>query len=222
MSETLSILVVDDHRIFAEGLVAVLQLRFPHARFILAHSGTEAWDLIRMTPHYQLVISDISMGEMSGLELATRIKGQFPAIKVLILSMHNERNIVSAAMDTEAEGFVLKSANALDIESAIKDILDGSTHYSREVLAILLEKVKQEKKQDAIKILLTDREREILKLILEEYSTGEIAEMLFISKRTVDTHRANLLEKTGCHSLIALYKFAIRHHLTDPNISTTT
>ncbi len=222
MSATFSILVVDDHRIFAEGLVAVMQLRFPNARFTLANSGTEAWDLISRSPDYQLVISDISMGEMSGLELATRIKSHLPAIKVLILSMHNERNIVSAAMETEAEGFVLKSSSAQEIESAIKDILDGGTHYSREVLAILLEKVKQEKKHDAVKIMLTDREREILKLILEEYSTGEIAEKLFISKRTVDTHRANLLEKTGCHNLIALYKFAIRHQLANPNIGNTT
>lgn len=222
MSEPLSILVVDDHRVFSEGLVAVLQIRLPDARFAMAHSGAEAWDRISQSAGYQMVITDISMGAMSGLELATRIKRDYPVIKVLILSMHDERNIVSAAMETEAEGFVLKSASAQEIVTAIQDILGDKTHYSREVMAIMLEKVKQEKKQEAVKILLTDRELEILKLILDEQSSEEIAEQLFISKRTVDTHRANLMEKTGCRNLIALFKFAIRGRLVGANPGTST
>lgn len=222
MSEPLSILVVDDHRIFSEGLVAVLRLRFPEANFTLAHSGMEAWEHIVQSPDYQLVITDISMGGMNGLELATKIKQQYPAIKVLILSMHDERNIVAAAMDTEAEGFVLKSSSAQEVVEAIRDILNHKTHYGREVMAIMLEKVKQEKKREAVKVLLTDREMEILKLILDEKSSEEIAELLFISKRTVDTHRTNLMDKTGCRNLIALYKFAFHHHLADPSLGSGT
>jgi DNA-binding NarL/FixJ family response regulator len=160
------------------------------------------------------------MGKMSGLELATRIKRVYPGIKVLILSMHDERPIIRSAMDTEAEGFVLKSSSAQEIVAAIEDIRSHKTHYSREALAIMLEDVRQEKKQEVVKLLLTDRELEILKLIMEERSSEEIAEKLFISKRTVDTHRANLLEKTGCHNLIALFKFAVRHSLVDIGSST--
>lgn len=222
MSEPLSILVVDDHRIFAEGLVAVLQTRFPKASFALAHSGLEACERINQSPDFHLVIADISMGNMNGLDLATRIKHKYPVIKVLILSMHDERNMIAAALETEAEGFVLKSSSAQEIVAAIQDILGDKTHYSREVMAIMLEKVKQEKKQEALRVLLTDREMEILRHILDEKSSEEIAELLFISKRTIDTHRANLMEKTGCRNLIALYKFAVRNHLLDSGLGSNT
>jgi DNA-binding NarL/FixJ family response regulator len=215
MSEPLSILVVDDHRIFAEGLVSVLRLQFPEAKFEMARSGEEAWDFIQRTPSLHLVITDISMASMSGLELAGRIKKNYPTLPVLILSMHDEEVVVKSAMTTEAEGFVLKSASAQEIGQAIRDVLAGKTHYSREVMAIYLQEVRKEKKQERVQVLLTDREREVLKLILEEYSSEAIAEKLFISRRTVDTHRANILEKTGCHNLIALYKFATLHHLAD-------
>jgi DNA-binding NarL/FixJ family response regulator len=220
MSKPLTILVVDDHKVFAEGLVAVLQLHFPTAMFQLASSGEHAWQLIERDFAFQLVITDISMGQMSGLELATRIKREHPGIKVLILSMHDERPIIRLAMDTEAEGFVLKSSSAQDIVAAIQDIQNHKTHYSREVMAIMLEAVRQEQKKEVAKLMLTDRELEILKLIMEEHSSEEIGEKLFISKRTVDTHRANLMEKTGCHNLIALFKFAVRHRLADIGSST--
>ncbi len=213
MNNTLSILVVDDHRVFAEGLIAILRINFPKAEFKIAHSGESAWELITEDPTFQLVITDISMAGMTGFDLATRIKQHHAAIKVLILSMHNERNIVTAAMDTEAEGFVLKSSSAQEIIIAIQDVLNNKTHYSREVLSILLEKEKAERRQEEVRTLLTEREREILKLIIEEYSSDEIAEKLFISKRTVDTHRANIMEKTGCRNLIALFKFAVRYQL---------
>ncbi len=214
MSKPIAILVVDDHRVFAEGLVAVLSLQFPDARFDMAHSGEEAWEIIQRTPSFHLVITDISMTAMSGLELAGRIKKEYPAIPVLILSMHDEVAIVKSAMDTESEGFVLKSASAQEIGKAIRDVIDGKTHYSPEVMAIYLQETRKGKKLER-EVLLTDREKEVLQLILDEYSSEAIAEKLFISRRTVDTHRANILEKTGCRNLISLYKFATQHHLID-------
>jgi DNA-binding NarL/FixJ family response regulator len=213
MNNELAILIVDDHRVFAEGLASVLRISFPNAQFEILHSGEQAWGRIVESPSFQLVITDISMAEMTGLALATRIKKNYPSIKVLILSMHNERQIVSSAMDTEAEGFVLKSSSSQEIVAAIHDILNDRTHYSREILSILLEKVKEERKQEEVNIFLTEREVEIVKLITAELSSDEIAEKLFISKRTVDTHRANIMEKTGCKNLIALFKFAYRHKL---------
>lgn len=214
MSEPVNILVVDDHRVFAEGLVAVLKISFPHANFELANSGEQAWARIQESPTFDLVSTDISMTGMTGLELATRIKQHYPDIKVLVLSMHNERQIVSAALATEAEGFVLKTATAKEIATAITDLLDGRTHYSRDVLNVMLEKVKQEQ-TERLGTHLTEREVEILKLIVEENSNDQMAEKLFISKRTVETHRKHIMEKTGCKNLIALYKFAVGHGLID-------
>jgi len=212
MNNVLNILLADDHKIFAEGLAAVLRIKFPHALFEIVHSGEDAWARVEASQHFQLVITDISMPGITGLELATRIKQQYPTIKVLILSMHNDRQMVAAALATEAEGFVLKTSTAQEIAAAINDLLNDSTHYSREVLQVMLGKVKDEK-QDVLQIQLTDRELEILKLILEEFSNEQMAEKLFISKRTVETHRKHIMEKTGCKNLIALYKFASRNGL---------
>jgi len=212
MNLPLNILLADDHKIFAEGLAAVLRIKFPHALFEIVHSGEDAWARVEASQHFQLVITDISMPGITGLELATRIKQQYSTIKVLILSMHNDRQMVTAALATEAEGFVLKTSTAQEIATAINDLLNDSTHYSREVLQVMLGKVKDEK-QDVLQIQLTDRELEILKLILEEFSNEQMAEKLFISKRTVETHRKHIMEKTGCKNLIALYKFASRNGL---------
>lgn len=215
MSARLSILVVDDHRIFAEGLIAVLRLSFPDAAFSMATSGEMAADLLESAHQPDLVVTDISMGGMSGLQLASLIKSSHPAIRVLILSMHDDAPVIQSALDTEAEGFVLKSASAADIAGALRDILAGRTHYSREVLDRLVQSTRRERKSEEVRMLLSEREKEVLTLILQEYSSDDIAEKLFISKRTVDTHRANILEKTGCRNLIALYKFAVRNGLID-------
>lgn len=212
MEQSLKILVADDHRLFAEGLLFILQKNFKEAAITLVESGEEAWEKIN-TGTWHLLITDISMGAMSGIELTRKVKQHFPAVKVLVLSMHNESEIVSAILDAEAEGYVLKNSSARDITMAITDIINGATHYGREVLAVTLQKIKVEKQKEEAKKLLSARELEILQLIIEEYSSEQIGEKLFISKRTVETHRANILEKAGCHNIIGLIKYAVRNKL---------
>jgi DNA-binding NarL/FixJ family response regulator len=215
MTKDLTILIADDHKVFAEGLEAILRIKFPQALFEIVHSGEEALARIGANPYFSLLITDISMPGISGLELATRVKQQHPDLKVLVVSMHNDRQMVAAVLATEAEGFVLKTSSAQEIANAINDLLNDSTHYSREVLQVMLNKVREEK-PTALQNPLTNRELEVLKLVLEENSNEEMAEKLFISKRTVETHRMNIMEKTGCKNLIALYKFASRTGLITP------
>lgn len=215
MIENQIILIADDHKIFAEGLESVLRIKIPYARFEIVHSAEAAWERIENRPDIHLVITDISMSGMSGIDLASRIKQHYAAIKVLVLSMHNDRQIVMATLATEAEGFILKTSTAQEIVDAIEDILQDGTHYSREVLQVMLTKLK-ETKQANLQNPLTARELEILKLVLEENSTELISKKLFISKRTVETHRMNIMEKTNCKNLIALYKFAIQNGLVNP------
>jgi DNA-binding NarL/FixJ family response regulator len=212
MDNRIQILLADDHRVFAEGVAYIIQKNFPEANVVLAESGEEAWEILSEHP-VDLLITDISMKGMSGIELTRKVKQQHPHLKVLVLSMHNDRSIIESIMDTDAEGFVLKNSSARDMVGAIKDILDGSTHYSREVLAVMLQKIKKEKQQDDAKKILSPREIEILQLIVEEFSSEQIGEKLFISKRTVDTHRANIMEKTGSRTIISLVRFAVRHDL---------
>lgn len=212
MKKPINILLADDHRIFAEGLLGILQKNFNDISFTTVDSGEAAWETLQAQPEaWQLLITDISMAAMSGIELTRKVKEQFPRIKVLVLSMHNEREIVSAILEAEAEGYVLKNSTAQDIVTAVTDILNGSTHYGREVLSIMLQKMQVDKRKEDVKKVLSIRELEILQLIIEEYSSEEIGEKLFISKRTVETHRANILEKTGCHNIIGLIKYAVRN-----------
>lgn len=214
MEDSINILLADDHRIFAEGLLTILQKNFKAASFTAVDSGEAAWEKLSGQPEaWELLITDISMAAMSGIELTRKVKVQFPKIKVLVLSMHNEREIISAILEAEAEGYVLKNSTAQDIVTAVTDILNDKTHYGREVLNVMLQKMKVDKKKEEVKKVLSSRELEILQLIIEEYSSEEIGEKLFISKRTVETHRANILEKTGCHNIIGLIKYAVRNKL---------
>jgi DNA-binding NarL/FixJ family response regulator len=214
MEHPVSILLADDHRLFAEGLLAILQKNFKQASFTVVDSGEAAWTAINDQPDvWNLLITDISMAAMSGIDLTRKVKKQFPKIKVLVLSMHNEREIVSAILEAEAEGYVLKNSTAQDIVAAVTDILNDATHYGREVLNVILQKMQIDKRKEEVKKVLSTRELEVLQLIIEEYSSEEIGEKLFISKRTVETHRANILEKTDCHNIIALIKYAVRHKL---------
>ncbi len=214
MEQSVNILLADDHRIFAEGLLTILQKNFKEASFTTVDSGEAAWATLSEQPDtWQLLITDISMAAMSGIELTRKVKERFPKVKVLVLSMHNEREIISAILEAEAEGYVLKNSTAQDIVTAVTDILNGNTHYGREVLNVMLQKMQVDKKREEVKKVLSARELEILQLIIEEYSSEEIGEKLFISKRTVETHRANILEKTGCHNIIGLIKYAVRNKL---------
>lgn len=214
MEQSIKILLADDHRLFAEGLLTILQKNFKEVSFTLVDSGEAAWATLNEQPEtWQLLITDISMAAMSGIELTRKVKQQFPKIKVLVLSMHNEREIVSAILEAEAEGYVLKNSTANDIVTAVADILNGTTHYGREVLNVILQKMQVDKKKEEVKKVLSSRELEILQLIIEEYSSEQIGEKLFISRRTVETHRANILEKTGCHNIIGLIKYAVRNKL---------
>jgi DNA-binding NarL/FixJ family response regulator len=213
METPTQILLADDHRLFSEGLIYIIQKNFPAAQILVTTSGEEAWEKVQSGIPVDLLITDISMPGMNGIELATRVKREYPAVRVLVLTMHNEREMIQAILKTEAEGYLLKNSTAKDITAAITDIMNNSTHYGREVLSTMLQQMQGESKKQEVRKILTERELEVLKLIIEELSSDEIAEKLSIGKRTVDTHRANILEKTGCKNIISLIKYAIRHDL---------
>ncbi len=134
-------------------------------------------------------------------------------MKVLVVTMYNDREIVSEILMAEADGYILKNAHKNEFLRAITKLADHGTYFSNEILSIMLEKVKKEKKQGNELKNLSERETEILQLIMQEYSSEEIAEKLFISKSTVDTHRKNILEKTQIKTLVGLCKFAFRNNL---------
>jgi DNA-binding NarL/FixJ family response regulator len=205
-----NILVVDDHQLVIDGLKSMLSSEKNYVVKDEALNGQQALEMITAKPDgYQLVITDITMPLMSGIELCKIIKEKFPYIKVLILSMHNSITIVKDALNAEADGYMLKNTGQEEFLNAIDRVLGDGTYFSQDILPIILNLFQKEKKE-TLKSTLTQREKEVLELIVQEYTSKEIADKLFISKQTVDTHRINIMQKTDCKTLVGLIKYAIQ------------
>lgn len=205
-----NILVVDDHQLVIDGLKSMLASEKNYIVKDEALNGQQALEMITAKPDaYQLVITDITMPLMSGIELCKIIKEKFPNIKVLILSMHNSITIVKDALNAEADGYMLKNTGQEEFIKAIERVLGDGTYFSQDILPIILNLFQKEKKE-TLRNTLTQREKEVLELIVQEYTSKEIADKLFISKQTVDTHRINIMQKTDCKTLVGLIKYAIQ------------
>ena len=212
MDKELKIVIADDHQMFIDGVKSLLkketQLNFVHE----ALNGEDALTYIRKN-EVNLLITDISMPGMTGTELTKIIKKELPEIKVLVLTMFNDPAIVNDILQSEAEGYILKNTGKQELLTAINKIMDDGTHYSNEVMNLMLKHNKKKNSIAETKDQLTARELEILKLVCEEFTTADIAEKLFISPRTVETHRKNIIEKTRTKTIVGLIKYAFEHNL---------
>jgi len=214
--EPARILVVDDHQVLIDGLKSLLKKdAMVHFAFE-ANSGEEALHIIKNHhDEIDLIMTDISMKGISGLELTREVKQKYPEIKILVLSMYNEPEVVDAILSSEAEGYILKNSGKAELQDAIRKICQGSSYYSTEVISSYMRHRNGEGKKHKkdIRDILTTREVQIVQLICEELTTAEIAERLFISPRTVDTHRKHILEKTDSKSVVSLIKLAYEYEL---------
>lgn len=208
MSEKIKVLVADDHQLFVDGVKLILK-KHPEVQVVAeAGDGVSLLAQLKETA-VDLVITDLSMPGMKGIELVKSIKLNHPQIKLLVVTMHNEQEIISEILQAEAEGYVLKNSGKTEMLEAVDDLMNGKTHYDKEVLHLLVQKIKSEK-QPILKVKpLSERELQILALIIEEHTSKEIAEQLGISKQTVDTHRLHIMEKTGAQTLVGLIKYAL-------------
>lgn len=210
MNNRYNILLCDDHKIILDGISSMLHDTEYNIEY-QAQDGLSALNEIKSNPgQYDIVISDISMPIMNGTELCKQIKQLFPRIKVLMLSMYSSSAVVKEALAAEADGFMLKNSGKEELLKALHRVVNDGTYYSDEIIPILYAQIDKEKQQRESLSMLTDRELEVLTLILKELTSEEIAEKLYISKRTVDNHRTHIMEKTQCKSTIGLVKFALR------------
>jgi DNA-binding NarL/FixJ family response regulator len=209
MNSKAAILIADDHQLFLDGLKLILRNQPAFQVVAEALNGQQVLDILVKEP-IDLAILDLNMPGIKGIDLVKTVKQKFPETKVLVITMHQEQEIISEILLAEAEGYILKNSGKKELTEAISDILTGKTHYENEVLNLMLEKVKTDKKTEELKKNLSERELEILSLIVQEYTSKEIAEKLFISKQTVDTHRLNIMHKTGAKTLVGLIKYAMR------------
>ncbi|MCB9291946.1 MAG: response regulator transcription factor [Lewinellaceae bacterium] len=210
----IEIMIADDHRVFREGIVSILENTGEIRVIAQAQDGKEVMEKLRKA-RPELILMDISMGEAGGIETTRLVKEQYPEIKVLVLSMHSESSYIVRMLEAGASGYLLKDAGSAELINAIKAVAQGHTYFSSQVSATLVDQLVKGKKPPERKagVPLTRREIEVLRLIAEEYSNPEIADKLFISIRTVDTHRRNLLEKLGVKNTAGLVKYAIKHGL---------
>ena len=209
----IKILIADDHQLFADGVKSLLQSSKDIEVLYMVSNGQEALSIIENNPTaIDLILTDVSMPLLSGIELCKVIKNKFPSIKVLIISMFNNATVVKESVLAEADGYLLKTSSKEHFFTAIHKLLEDGTYYDEKILPIIYNQFTKEKNSVAEKSILSDREIEVLKLITQEFTSNEIAEKLFISKKTVDNHRSNILEKTNSKSTIGLLKYAIKNN----------
>jgi DNA-binding NarL/FixJ family response regulator len=204
----MNILLADDHHILLDGLRFMLRQELDLEDVFIAKTVEEALLLVKSRP-IDLVISDISIPEIGGIAFAKLLKTDFPQIRIIFLSMHEEPHLVKDALATGVEGYVLKKNSHLDLLLGIEEVMKGGLFFSPEINKILINRLRFPEDEK----VLTEREREILKLIFDDMTNKEIGEKLFISERTVETHRKNIYQKTKTTTIVGLLKFALENNL---------
>ena len=216
--DKIRVLLADDHKIFREGVRSILKKEKDMEVVGEASNGAEVLERIKQVK-VDVIVLDIDIGLPNGIEITEQVSKNHPETKVLILSMMGLHDFVIQALEKGAIGFLLKNTGKDEVLTAIRSVSKGDSYFSREVSAILIEQLQKpaSSKKKSTEIPISPREIEVLKLIAQEFSNSEIAEKMYISIRTVDTHRRNLLEKLGAKNTAGLVKFAIQKGLADEN-----
>jgi DNA-binding NarL/FixJ family response regulator len=204
------ILLVDDHQILLDGLKFLLEQEKEIKHVSALNSVEAAMDFLAINIP-DLIVSDISVPKEGGIAFIQKVRLKFPNIKVIFLSMHEEPYMVKEAIATGANGYVLKRAAHEELTRAVYEVAAGGLFFSDEIQKILIRQIQFPQDER----LLTNREKEVLKLIFEEYPNKAIGDKLNISERTVETHRKNIYQKTKTNTLVGLLKFAMENNLVD-------
>jgi len=215
--DSIRIVLAEDHTIVRAGIRALLENLAGVEVVGEAGDGREAIRLIE-TLHPDLVLMDIAMSGLNGLEATARIVKEFPQVRVVILSMHASEEYVLQALRAGAVGYLLKDAGTAELELAIRSVAREETYLSPAVSKhVVADYVRRVGGEPSSLERLTRRQREILQLIAEGHSTQEIAQMLSISVKTVETHRSQLMERLDIHDVASLVRYAIRMGLITTN-----
>jgi len=207
-------MIADDHQMFIDGIKSILKNEKEITIIGEALNGKlliNQFDTVRP----DIVLMDINMPDMDGVEATKLISTKFPSIKVIILSMHSSREFVAGLIEAGASGYILKNTGRKELVEAIQSVSEGKSYYSAAVTDVIMDSFKNpvRKIENPELPQLTDREKEVLKLIAREFSTKQIAEELFISTNTVETHRKNIMGKINARNMAGLVKYALQHGL---------
>ena len=212
------VLLVGDHQVVTEGIKTLLRQETDIRIIAQASSGPEALRRLQDHPETNVALVDLDMLRMTGIALVHAIHGARPDVRLVALSLLHDHHSVREVLDAGGSGYLLKNTTKNELIEAIRQVAIGHTFFSPEVGSTLLQnmQVSTPSRRGSVEerpIELTAREKEILQLIAREYSNFHIAEQLFISERTVETHRKNILAKTNSKSVVGLIQYALRHKL---------
>ena len=213
MTDQIKIVIADDHSIVRQGLRQMLDADSNLTVVGEAKNGRQALELIA-AQQPDVAVLDVDMPEMGGFELVRELRGRKINIEIVFLTMHSEEEIFQTAMDLNVSGYVLKDDATSDIVAAVKSVAAGKSFISPSLSSLLLNRRRraEELKSDKPELsLLTPTERRVLRLIAEDKTSREIGGELFVSHRTIDTHRQNIIRKLNLHGNLALVKFVITH-----------
>jgi len=213
-AKTINLIVVDDHQLIINGLNALVEAE----KDICFCGGASTWKETKRllsVRDIDVALIDINMPDMSGVEMTRRIKEEYADIQILALTMHEDFSMIQKMVTAGASGYILKRTNLEEVVDAIRTVFKKGKYLGRDVQDILMNgiKIPEEAKRESQEVSLSKREHEVLTLLAKEYSNEEIAERLFISERTVESHRRNIFIKIQAKSVIGLVKYAIKNKL---------
>ncbi|MGH0036269.1 MAG: response regulator [Myxococcota bacterium] len=211
-----SVLVADDHGIVREGLRHLLEAEEDIHVCAEASDGREVLDEVEKHDP-EVVVLDITMPRLGGLETLERMRSRHPGVKVILLSVHSDPPFIQSAISLGADGYVLKNGRAAEVVTAIRAVTKGGSYFSPAVAREIVEQLRTPRRQeDEPYSILSSREREVLQLIAEGLSAKEIGTELKISTKTVEAHRTSLMRKLGVRKATELVRYALRHGLIEP------
>ncbi|HOD36317.1 MAG TPA: response regulator transcription factor [Syntrophales bacterium] len=211
---SIRILLADDHKIVRDGLRTLIEKESGMEVIGEAENGRKALKMAQKT-HPSLVIMDVTMPDMNGIEATRKIVTEVPGVKVIALSMHSDRRFVLGMLEAGASGYLMKDCAFDELAKAVRSVATGHTYLSPSIADVLVKGYldKIDEKISVARSPLTQREREILQLLAEGQSSKEIASHLGVSVKTVETHRRNMMQKLNMRSVAELTKYAIREGL---------
>jgi len=210
----LKVIVADDHPVVRDSLKLFFQTQLEAQQVEEASNGNEF--LLKLSQsHYDLAMIDIQMPEKNGIEATQIARSLLPNLRIIAFSNYEDINLIHRVLEAGANGYILKNADFAELKLAVISVLSNKTYYSAKVFDLLSGKLKAEKNGNYVS--LTEREIEILRWIAKGYSRAEIAKKLFISERTFDKHRENLLLKTNCSNNVSLILFSLKNNIISIN-----
>ncbi len=210
----ITISIVDDHVMFSDGVASILA-QVPDFKLI-SQAATAADGLRQIAQHPpDVLLLDINLPDQSGLEVCKQVQAEWPEVRIIALSMHSEETYISEMMRYGAQGYLLKNTDGVELQSAIRSLADGKTYFCKEVTDTIMRGLVQGAGPNARPVApkISRRERDVLRLIVDERTTQEIAGELFVSEKTVESHRAALLTKLGARNAAGLVKAALKWDL---------